>query len=764
MPRRAILVPILTLALCTAPVAVPAQTAGPAAPEMAPFTVDDVFDVSTIRVLAFSSDGSRVVVSTSSLRDRLGTNSHRTGDPTYLAPSSGRVWVVETRSGERREVFDEPVQLGAVRFAPDGRRIALTQYRNGEYRLGIYEVENGRMRWQSFPRGTRLAGEQGQAPVWSSEGSRLLVPSRRAGWLEDAQAEFARLTTGPIAVYKGDDPFLAWEALRRRGAEVEVLAYDVERRQSRPVLPATAMGRDGFSLVGDLVVYSADVTAKTSYDVIFGSAAEIRTVDVDMADADDTNTLFEVPETRRLQWSEDRRHYAYADGGDVYFGSVAAGGPPRQLTGREDAEERSDTPEPEEAQSERERFSVLGVAPDGSAVAVSGDDGYWLVATGTGERTLVLSRPSDEAERDTVPRYSLVGWSPTADRLYFQVDSRTEWDRGVAVWEEATGSLRTLLADGRLYSGFTLSEDGSTFVFTAAPGNRPLDLYTANADFTDVRPLMESNPTLASRSLGQTELIDYLDVDGDRLYGVLYYPVDYVAGTAVPTVFLVYEEFFDDRFNSTIAVLNNAGYAVVQPSVDLEIGFPGEAWLKGVTAAANHLIERGIADPKRLGVHGTSYGGYATNLLVTQTKRFAAAINISGKVDMISFYTDSPRLGVRNIHAPENSQDRIGATLWEQPQKYIAHSAIMFADRIETPLLLITGEQDHNVPARTTLEMYYALRRLGKTVEWVNYVNGGHGMPRTTEEEVRDYYARILGWYDRFLKDEGERAAADQGR
>jgi len=58
----------------------------------------------------------------------------------------------------------------------------------------------------------------------------------------------------------------------------------------------------------------------------------------------------------------------------------------------------------------------------------------------------------------------------------------------------------------------------------------------------------------------------------------------------------------------------------------------------------------GVADPERLGAQGTSYGGYATNLLITQTNRFKAAINISGKVNMVSFYTDSLRLGVRNIH------------------------------------------------------------------------------------------------------------------
>ncbi len=65
---------------------------------------------------------------------------------------------------------------------------------------------------------------------------------------------------------------------------------------------------------------------------------------------------------------------------------------------------------------------------------------------------------------------------------------------------------------------------------------------------------------------------------------------------------------------------------------------------------------------------------------------------------------------MRNIHAPEHSQDRLGATLWQQPQKYLQHSAIMFADRIKTPLLLSTGEADPNVPPRQAMEMYYAMR------------------------------------------------------
>jgi dipeptidyl aminopeptidase/acylaminoacyl peptidase len=116
---------------------------------------------------------------------------------------------------------------------------------------------------------------------------------------------------------------------------------------------------------------------------------------------------------------------------------------------------------------------------------------------------------------------------------------------------------------------------------------------------------------------------------------------------------------------------------------------------------------------------------------------------------------------VRNIHAPEKSQDRLGATLWQAPQKYIEHSAIFAADRIKTPLLLVTGHEDPNVPERTTMEMYYALRRLGKEVEWVSYTYGGHGMPTTTADLVKDYHTRILAWYDKYLKAPAKKVAAN---
>jgi dipeptidyl aminopeptidase/acylaminoacyl peptidase len=283
-------------------------------------------------------------------------------------------------------------------------------------------------------------------------------------------------------------------------------------------------------------------------------------------------------------------------------------------------------------------------------------------------------------------------------------------------------------------------------------GNRPGDIFVADGSLANMKRFTESNPQLGAKKIGPTELLSYLDADGHPRNAVVYYPADYEKGKAYPTVFEIYEDFFDDNFDVRANVLTGHGYVVVHPAVDFETGYPGEAWLKGVTAAANKMIELGIADSARLGVQGQSYGGYAVNLLVTQTNRFKAAINISGKVDLISFYTDSPRLGVRNITAAERQQDRIGATLWQQPQKYVAHSAIMFADRITTPLMLITGQQDSNVPSDNTREMYYALRRLGKECLWVDYMNGGHGGGTATADDFLDMQRRMLEFYDSKLK------------
>jgi dipeptidyl aminopeptidase/acylaminoacyl peptidase len=204
-------------------------------------------------------------------------------------------------------------------------------------------------------------------------------------------------------------------------------------------------------------------------------------------------------------------------------------------------------------------------------------------------------------------------------------------------------------------------------------------------------------------------------------------------------------------------LFTNQGYFGLRPSVDLEMGYPGEAWVKGITSAINKLVDEGKVDNDKVGVQGGSYGGYATSLLITQTDRFAAAINISGKVNIISFLGDSPKIGTRNYTAAEYGQDRIGGTLWAEPLKYFATTAVLFADRIKTPHLILTGEGDWNVPGGNSRELYYAMRRLGKDVTWVNYLNGGHGAgAASNESDFHDHWKRVFDFYEKHFNKEKE--------
>ncbi len=716
------------------------------------FTVDDLLDVMNVSVADVSDDGRWVAATAASLRDRIGVDNYRFGDPTYFAPSNADVLIIDAQLGKTQKLFTEKRQVRQLKWSPDGSRLAMLQLKGDLFEPTIWERASNR--WQTVKLPPAKSAAENSELTWTPAGDQLLLTLRPDEWRKQARERFLAETKAAVVVHSTKEPFLAWEDLRRMAAVRSLAAYDVKSGETRELIAQTKLNSYDLSEDGQLLTWQEDITKKTDYDVIFGSENQVM---VRPATGGEARTLIKSTKGITLIWSRDGRHYAYAKDGNLFTGSVDDK-EARQLTGKKEEKKDGETGGKGEGEkkNEKERFSAVRLSAKGDGLIASNKEGLWLVDAASGAKENFLKMNEEDKE---APRYQVIEWN--GDNIYLTYAARTKWERGLVKYNRASKQMIDLVKDARIYSNFRLSKDGKTFVFSAAEGNRPADLFVADAAFKSVRRLTDANPQLKAKRLSKTELISYLDVDGTRSFGVVYYPVDYEPGKKYPTVFNIYEQFFDDTFQGTINVLTNNGYAVAQPSVNLEQGFPGEAWVKGVTAAANKLIEMGVADPERLGVQGTSYGGYATNLLITQTNRFKAAINISGKVNMVSFYTDSPRLGVRNIHAPEKSQDRIGATLWQQPQKYIAHSAIMFADRIKTPLLLMTGEQDHNVPARQAMEMYYALRRLGKEVAWVSYTNGGHGMPTSTIEEVKDYHQRILDWYNDHLKGDLKKKAEE---
>jgi dipeptidyl aminopeptidase/acylaminoacyl peptidase len=718
----------------------------PAAQSLAPISAEDILNVRTANVLDLSDDGRRVAIGVRRLADNATTDHRRYGDPTYVAPSMVELMVIDTATGAADRVGKGLLNVRQAAWDASGAKLAVltaAETTDGLPQTTVWIYDADRRTLHEVPRQAGPAVAANSQLAWTPDGTKLFVALRSPVEDRAAQAAFKTLVSGPIVV-QSSKPFLDWDAMRRSNRKQALAEIDPATGAANVIVPAAPITNYELARDGSLVTWLEDSTTKTSYDVIFGTdnAARMLTRGGQPKTILDARTL----KTNTPRWSDDQRILAYAEKGEVFVQRIDED-QPRSITPK--PKKDSADPPPAAGEAEAESFAVVSFSRDGSKLLLTSKKGWYVASVADGTRDRVLTLDDTNAERN--PKLTAVAWTPSGDAILVQYGEPDRWDRGLSRLDLKTRALTSLARDHGVYQGFRVARDGRTIVFQKSDGTRPADLYAADSGFTNVRKLTDLNPWIARKALPASELVSYRDADGKVLYGVLRYPVGYEKGRTYPTVFEIYETFFDNGFNGRAAMLAGQGYAVFHPSVNLVVGRPGESWAKGVTAAANKLIDMGVADPDRLGVHGTSYGGYATVLLLTETDRFKAAINISGKVNMVSFYTDSERLGVRNTHAPEKSQDRIGGTLWEFPERYIEHSAIFRLDRVKTPLLTISGDQDPNVPANQSRELYYALRRLGKDVEWVRYVNGGHRPPNSVAESI-DFEQRIVAWYDKYLK------------
>jgi len=697
------------------------------------FTPEDALQVRNISIQDVTDNGRWIAATVQRRADRFNVDHQRFGDPTYISPSLREILVIDSNNGNQYRLTDQPEQVSSLTWDRAGRRLAFYMLREGSYGLYVYDTQSNNTDEIVLATSKKLASN---APLeWHPDGASVLVSLRSDEWEDEARQAFLVLTEGPVIVQDSRKDFLAWERVRNMSMRSIPALVNIETGSVDEILPETSMRNPLFATDGSFMTYEEVTPKKTGYRRNEGTEYELLRLDLD----EDEPVSISEPAERRLSryWNHDGDAFAYAEDGNVYVRDLAADSA-LNIT------EEFRTPVSED-DSTRLTFSFVRWRPDDQRLLVASQNGYHILNPGEGEMELVYTFEEDE---DARPNLTVQDWTEDGRFIFIRYAARDHWERGLLRFNLSTRDLATLIKDTSLYRDWYISEDGSTFVFRMSDGDFPDDLYVADRNFEDVRKLSDLNPWLEEVAITRSELVEYRDVDGNRLYGVLYYPVGYEPGETYPLVAEIYERYFDNGFHESMNLITSKGWFGFRPSVNLEEGYPGEAWLKGVTTGINKLIDDGLVDEKRLGVHGTSYGGYAVNLLITQTDRFAAAVNISGKVNIISFLGDSPKITTRNYRAAEEGQDRIGATLWEQPQKYIAHTAIMFADRIETPLLMLSGEGDWNVPATNQREMYYALRRLGKEVVWVHYMNAGHGAGRAgTEADYFDHWQRMFDWY-----------------
>ncbi|MBL8584393.1 MAG: S9 family peptidase [Rhizobiaceae bacterium] len=170
-------------------------------------------------------------------------------------------------------------------------------------------------------------------------------------------------------------------------------------------------------------------------------------------------------------------------------------------------------------------------------------------------------------------------------------------------------------------------------------------------------------------------------------------------------------------------------------------GDMGGADALDITSGIDALVARGLADPKRVAVTGTSYGGFMSAWLPTRDQRFAAAIPISPVGDWYSQH--------RTSQIPEFDALMLETSPWDEGGAYFARSPAFFHQQSPVPTLIMAGGLDKSTPRGQAEECHFAALRSGAPSALVIYPNAGHSV-RVYPEYI-DTAARILWWLDRYI-------------
>jgi dipeptidyl aminopeptidase/acylaminoacyl peptidase len=402
-------------------------------------------------------------------------------------------------------------------------------------------------------------------------------------------------------------------------------------------------------------------------------------------------------------------------------------------------------------------------SPDGKLIAYTASETppQWAFAS----RVFVV-KPNGQEARPLAETFDLkpglVGWMKTGDTLVVSEVQRT------------INRLFALPLDGS--PAFDLSPPG---LMVEQPAINSMHTHVGfvseavdRAPEAFVSPLAPFKAQVVSGvqelpqlPLGQTAPVQWKSYDGREIEGLLTLPVAYKAGEPVPLLVVVHggptgvfvQNCIVGRAPYPVAVFASRGYAVLRCNVRGSSGYGKEFryanyndWgggdFRDLISGVDALVERGIADPERLGIMGWSYGGYMTSWTITQTKRFKAASVGAGVTNLMSF------TGTADIN--DFIPDYMGGEYWEQFDRWQARSAMFHVKGVTTPTIIQHGDKDMRVPISQGYELHNALKRQGTPVKMVVYPRQPHSLQ---EPKLQlDAMQRNVEWFDHWLAKNGK--------
>ncbi|MGB8474883.1 MAG: S9 family peptidase [Candidatus Acidiferrum sp.] len=271
------------------------------------------------------------------------------------------------------------------------------------------------------------------------------------------------------------------------------------------------------------------------------------------------------------------------------------------------------------------------------------------------------------------------------------------------------------------------------------------------------RQISHLNDSWRHFALSAPEFYKYKSFDGLEIEAALLKPAGADPKAKFPLIALIHggpTGNWQDSIETWGQLLATHGYAVFYPNIRGSVGY-GEKFIemnrgdwggsdfKDVMAGIKDLIDRGIADPAKLGIGGWSYGGYMSEWAITQTNDFKAAVSGAGLSNLISeFGSEShPSYDEWFYGVPYESDSLV---------KFLNSSPFTQLKNAKTPTLILQGEADTTDPLDQSQELYRGLKHYGVESELVEYPREPHGFHE--EKHLLDRLNRILAWYDAHLK------------
>jgi dipeptidyl aminopeptidase/acylaminoacyl peptidase len=341
------------------------------------------------------------------------------------------------------------------------------------------------------------------------------------------------------------------------------------------------------------------------------------------------------------------------------------------------------------------------------------------------------------------------------------IDVRSLDDESTGIYTLSNGEMKKVVYGAKGYAVAAKAKNAETLVCTESSFAEYPDVWVTDTSWSSPTRISDANPQQANYAWGTCELVNWIGNDGQHLKGLLYLPENLDRSKKYPMITYYYERNANTMYSyhapapsaSTINISEyvSNGYIIFVPDIDYRVGYPGQSAVSAILPGVQSLLTRSYIDAKHLGLQGQSWGGYQTAFLVTQTNMFACAEAGAPVGDMFSAYGGiRDESGVVREGQYEHGQSRIGGTPWDHPLQYIENSPVFWADKVETPLMIMSNDADGAVPHTQGIELFTDLRRLGKPSWMVVYNGEQHNL--VERRNRKDLSIRLQQFFDHYLK------------